>query len=391
MPPGAHGCPGRSPRRRAVSAADRTTEPARAPGRRRSPPAGRMGWYATSSAKPSDSQTGTLRVVEALTVTWVSSWVMTTSRPSGRSELHAPGTRTIRSAPACSPGVSGPSVAAATPTRSSAERPSRRAASASVAGATQTAGLASPTRRRHAPRPCARDARPPRPGPGADGEHERGGRPADDEAGEVPGLRAPGRGRGGDDDIGRPRRVSLEREVEVEGSGCRVEAEKLVGEARLHVPLDLRAACGGHGSGRLAHHDEAQVTGPHRPHALEDGGLAWCARGRTWARPALPASRSRPGGRRRRHVPRAPPSPRASGRRPTPRGRRRPSWSGEAGSGSTPPSRHAVPREPTAHCRRCRHPGPGRPQRTAAVTPGETRLSGCAPRHRVMGPVAGLP
>ena len=144
MPPGARGCRGRSPRRRAESRGrpdDRTRSSAGAT----MVASGRwMGWYATSSAKPSDSQTGTLRVVAALTVTWVSSWVMTTSRPSGRSELHAPGTRTIRSAPACSPGVSGPSVAAATPARSSAERPSSRAASASVAGATQTAGLASP-------------------------------------------------------------------------------------------------------------------------------------------------------------------------------------------------------------------------------------------------------
>ncbi len=204
-----------------------------------------MGWYATSSAKPSDSQTGTLRVVEARTVTWVSSWVMTTSRPSGRSELHAPGTRTIRSAPACSPGVSGPSVAAATPARSSGGA-TEQSCGVGVSGGGD---------------PDGRSGLPPHGGdtrlgrarathdlldtvPGADGEHERGGCPADDEAGEVPGLRAPGRGRGGDDEIGRARRVSLEGEVEVEGSGRRVEAEKPVGEARLHVPLDLGAARG---------------------------------------------------------------------------------------------------------------------------------------------------
>ena len=48
---------------------------------------------ATSSAKPSESQIGTLRDVDARTVTWVSSWVTTTARPVTLSSLNASGLR----------------------------------------------------------------------------------------------------------------------------------------------------------------------------------------------------------------------------------------------------------------------------------------------------------
>ncbi len=85
------------------------------------------------------------------------------------------------------------------------------------------------------------------------------------------------------------------------------------------------------------------------------------------------------------------PSPRGSGRRPTPRGRRRPSRSG-SGPGSTrptTPTRRVAAGAEAAHCRRCRHQGPGRsPSREPLQRSPEGRHdgSGCAPRHRVMGP-----
>ncbi len=75
---------------------------------------------------------------------WVSSWVSTTSRPAPERPAH--GLRhdddAVGPGPLARP--SGPSVTAATPVRSAAPRPSRRAASASLPGASHTAGSARP-------------------------------------------------------------------------------------------------------------------------------------------------------------------------------------------------------------------------------------------------------
>ena len=63
---------------------------------------------------PSDSQSGTARVVLARMATWVVSWVMTTRRPFGCSRAKASGLTTTRSAPARPSTPIVPSVTAAT-------------------------------------------------------------------------------------------------------------------------------------------------------------------------------------------------------------------------------------------------------------------------------------
>ena len=101
--------------------------------------------YATYSAKPSDSYTGTGRVVDAHGR--VGQLVGEHDRPARRGgERHAPGTITTRSAP---PDLPGPRTVdrGSDSDRSAASRPSNRAASASVPGAIPRRAPRSPTPR----------------------------------------------------------------------------------------------------------------------------------------------------------------------------------------------------------------------------------------------------
>ena len=273
-----------------------------------------------------------------------------------------------------------------------AERPSSRAASASVAGATQTAGLRLP--------PHGGDTRLGR----ARATHDL----LDTVAGADARARArcadlrttrPGRSQG----CGRPdgAEAVMTRSAGRAGSalkvrsrskdrGRRVEAEKPVGEARLHVPLDRGPARGRERERSSRAPDEAQVTGPHRSHALEDGGLGGAqaaGRGPAAARASQPVSSRRSTSatracEHRRHRAR-------SGRRPLPGvdvGRRGPRERGRARRRRRGTRVRREPTGATAGGAGTQAQGGGRTRPLQRSPEGRHDGSGCAPRHRVMGP-----
>ena len=176
-------------------AADRTTGPGRAPARRRSPPAGRWAGRRRARRNPRTARRAPLRVVEARTVAWVSSWVMTTSRPSGRSDAPRSGHEDDPVGPGMLPRGQR-AVRGGRHPREVVGGATEQACGIGVGGGGDPDGRSGlpPDGGDTRPRPCARGARPPRPGRRRRrASTSDGGRPADDESGEVPGLRAPGR------------------------------------------------------------------------------------------------------------------------------------------------------------------------------------------------------